>query len=515
VVAEGGPQYEKPIRRSKKWNRLRRTVQILVLLLFLSLLLATRRGTATFMPFDLFLRLDPLAGISAMLASRSWSLPLALGGVTLLLTLVAGRAWCGWLCPLGTLLDWTPAHHPHLNTRDIPPYWRQVKYFLLLTIVLAAMLGSLAPFILDPITLLLRSTTSVLLPAINYLLMALERGLYHFGLFQSPVAWFDTTVRGSLLGEPSFFLPNLWLALVFASVLALNAIRPRFWCRYLCPTGAFLGLISKVSILRHQVDNAKCVACQQCATICPTGAIDPEQKFTASTAECTTCLDCVQACPTGAIAFSKHLGLAPSYHYDPSRRQFLASIALATVGAALLRIVPTFQKTNATIRPPGTSEEQLLDRCLRCGECVKICPTGGLQPSLSASGWYNVWTPALVPRQGYCHYSCNSCGQICPTKAILDLPLARKRQTVIGVAAIDEKRCLPYSEGRDCAVCEEMCPVPQKAIMLEEHTVVSSSGQTTTVLRPRVVRDLCIGCGTCEYHCPLDGEAAIRVFPRT
>jgi NAD-dependent dihydropyrimidine dehydrogenase PreA subunit len=64
----------------------------------------------------------------------------------------------------------------------------------------------------------------------------------------------------------------------------------------------------------------------------------------------------------------------------------------------------------------------------------------------------------------------------------------------------------------DCIVCEEMCPVPDKAVKLDEVEVVNAQGESVVVKRPRVVRDLCIGCGICEYACPLNGESAIRVY---
>jgi len=91
----------KPIMKAATWRRVRQTVQAVALLLFLYLLLGTRQGGATFLPHDLFFRLDPLAGLTAMLAGRRWIASLALGGVTLLLTLLLGRVWCGWLCPAG------------------------------------------------------------------------------------------------------------------------------------------------------------------------------------------------------------------------------------------------------------------------------------------------------------------------------------------------------------------------------------------------------------------------------
>lgn len=117
-------------------------------------------------------------------------------------------------------------------------------------------------------------------------------------------------------------------------MLAHNAIRPRFWCRYLCPLGALLGPFSKVAWLRHTVDEAACTACQRCARLWPTGTIDPRRNFAADPAECTLCLDCLTGCPTKAIAFRGRWGLAAWRGYDPSRRQVLASLGVAMAGFA-------------------------------------------------------------------------------------------------------------------------------------------------------------------------------------
>ncbi len=83
---------------------------------------------------------------------------------------------------------------------------------------------------------------------------------------------------------------------------------------------------------------------------------------------------------------------------------------------------------------------------------------------------------------------------------------------MIGQAYIDQNRCIPWADDRTCIVCEEMCPLPEKAIKLEDVTVTTADGQETSVRRPRVVRERCIGCGICENRCPLPGPAAIRVF---
>jgi NAD-dependent dihydropyrimidine dehydrogenase PreA subunit len=124
-------------------------------------------------------------------------------------------------------------------------------------------------------------------------------------------------------------------------------------------------------------------------------------------------------------------------------------------------------------------------------------------------------TPVLVPRIGQCDYGCNACGQVCPTGAIPGLTLEDKRLAVIGHAYVDRSRCLPWADGRNCIVCEEMCPLPEKAIQLEEVATWAPDGQQATVKRPHVIHERCIGCGVCENRCPLAGEAAIRIYAPT
>jgi ferredoxin len=143
---------------------------------------------------------------------------------------------------------------------------------------------------------------------------------------------------------------------------------------------------------------------------------------------------------------------------------------------------------------------------------VRVCPTQGLQPSLFEGGVQNLLTPRLVPRLGYCSFPCNACGQVCPTGAIPPLALEDKQQTSIGLARVDRDRCLPWAYATPCIVCEEACPVADKAIKLEEAEGVDLQGEPVLLQRPYVVRELCIGCGVCEYQCPQGGEAAVRVY---
>lgn len=106
---------------------------------------------------------------------------------------------------------------------------------------------------------------------------------------------------------------------------------------------------------------------------------------------------------------------------------------------------------------------------------MKVCPTNVLQPSLR-TGWDGMFTPEMSFVHGYCDYSCNECGKVCPTGAIQALTLEAKRTTVIGRAYIDRNRCIPWADFKDCIVCQELCPTPEKAIVLQVESVVDPKG---------------------------------------
>lgn len=501
------PTPEKKQTLSKKWTRLRRTVQTLSLLIFLYLLIITVQGVTGRLPNDLFFHLDPLNGIASILASRSWIAPMALGVITLVLAVAFGRAWCGWICPMGTILDWTPSRSSCKNP-GISPLWSQGKYFFLFAIIVGAALGNLTLNILDPITVLFRTIASVILPGLNWAIEGTESWLYGFQALRPIVDWVDGALSGWLLNSQPFYWPNIVILALFAAVLGLNAVRSRFWCRYLCPLGGLLALISKIAFIRYIVDAEKCISCRKCSTLCPTGAIRPERDFSADTSECTTCLNCMEGCPTGAISFGKINKLESQQ--NTTRRQLVYSIGAAAIIAVLIRFFPAAAgKTDKLVRPPGSNEETLNNQCIRCGECMKVCPTGVIQPSPSVDE-AKLWTPVLKTRLGYCDYSCNSCGVICPTGAIANLTLDEKRRIVIGVARIDQSRCITWAEDRDCIVCEEMCPVPEKAIVLGGGGRGRGEGGGR---HPHVIEDLCIGCSICEHQCPVSGESAIRIYP--
>jgi len=497
-----------------RWRRARQAVQALAFSLYVYLLFAALQRRAAFPLADLFFRLDPLAALGAMLAARKWVPRLALALITTGLTLLLGRVWCGWLCPLGTLLEWVRFPAATQRAATLSPHWRMVKNVVLLVILAMALFGSLSLLILDPITLFTRTMTTAILPALNFLVTAVEHALYTIPALRPAIGWVEKTLRGPVLPviQPVFG-QNALIAVLFLGILALNALADRFWCRYLCPLGALLGLLSKVSLLRPIVRPA-CNRCGQCVGACRVDAIDTGEGYDIVPSECTVCLDCLSACPEGGVEFRWHWRPAPAREYDPNRRQALAALMAGAAGVALLRTGARAKQPHPQlVRPPGVGdEEDFLSRCIRCSQCMKVCPTSGLQPVLFEAGLEGLWTPRLVPRLGHCDFGCNACGQVCPSGAIPTLDLARKREAVLGLGVVDRDRCLPWAHGIPCIVCEEMCPVPEKAIRLEEVSVTDDRGDMVLVQRPYVLEDLCIGCGICEYQCPVEGEAAIRVY---
>jgi polyferredoxin len=502
-------------------RRVRQVSQALFLAFAVFLLFAALADRPLFALADIFFRFDPLSGLTAMLAARAWIPRLGLGLVTVALTLLLGRVWCGWVCPMGTLLDWVRIPAADKRQARVSARWRQAKYLLLAAALACALIGSSALLVVDPLALFTRGMSVLVLPALDRAVTGLERAMYTVPLLSPLVDWLESWLRGPVLPvKPHASAENGWVFLLLAGILALNALAERFWCRYICPLGGLLGLLSRFSLFRPQI-GSKCRACAKCSRACPVGAIAVGEQYQVAPSECVVCLDCLVDCPRQDIGLRPALPPRPSLAEQkvapsPSRRALLG-----TAGAALAASLVAETSLSARlpdpllVRPPGAQDEAaFLARCLRCSECIRVCPTGGLQPTGLGGGLESLFTPRLVSRLGACDYACTACGQTCPSGAIPLLELAEKREVQIGLASIDRNRCLPWSYDTACIVCEEMCPRPDKAIRLEEVTVTAADGSPFVLQRPYVVRDLCIGCGICENQCPLESQSAVRVFSR-
>ncbi len=200
---------------------------------------------------------------------------------------------------------------------------------------------------------------------------------------------------------------------------------------------------------------------------------------------------------------------------DLGRRSVLLAGLSGLGGGLLFAIHPQASKKTfnpSLIRPPGSlAEDEFLAKCIRCGECMKVCPTNAIQPSGLEAGLEGSWTPVMKMSTGYCEYECNLCSQVCPTHAIRQTTVEEKQKIKIGLAYFDRNRCLPWAYSRSCIVCEEHCPTPKKAIWFEEVEMLNAAGEKVSVKQPYVDPDLCIGCGICEAKCPVRGQAAVRV----
>jgi polyferredoxin len=514
---------DKPKKKNRKvnlsgpWVIARKSVQYLALAVFLALFLGSRQDGFAGDLINIPLRLDPLLVLSHLLASRTFLASSALALIIIFITLLFGRAWCGWLCPLGTTLDLFALHRWRKNRSMPSEGWRQVKYTLLLIIIAAAVFGNLTLLFLDPLTILLRTLTVSFWPAANQVVSTLEMTLYQVPALAEPVSNFDAWLRPMIMPlQPAYYRDAVLFATLFLGVIGLDLFATRFWCRYLCPLGGFLGLLSKVSFFRRRLTQ-ECKGCILCTNLCPTGTIDPAKGYASDPGECTMCLECLDTCPRGLTTFNPKFSFAEWNEYDPNRRQALLSIGTAVAAVALFRSDIFAKREPPTLlRPPGVLDVNpdavAFTQCTRCSECIRVCPTNGLQPAVFDAGVEGLGSPVLLPRIGYCDYSCSACGQVCPVGAIPKLSLDDKRLQVIGKAYIDENRCLAWSDHVPCIVCEEMCPLPKKAVQLEEAEVWGPDGTQVKLQLPHVLRDLCIGCGICEYKCPVDSDAAIRIY---
>ncbi len=469
-------------------------------------------------PINWILHLDPLVALGTILSTGKfyWPLHCALG--TVVITIIFGRFFCGWVCPFGSLHQFvgfwgnrkkTAAQKIRLNKYRNA---QSIKYYILvLFLVMAAfpsISASLQTGLLDPIPLVTRSFQLVLLPIF-------DRGTY---LTSVNVRYYEYG----------------WLIFaVFATAVLLNLVIPRFYCRFICPLGAFLGIINRFSIWRIGKNKSECINCKLCEKSCE-GGCEPGGKIRIS--ECVLCFNCLDDCGHEIISYQTRPSLAGEItNPDISRRGFILSLVSGVLVIPAVRLSGKLRGNwyHKVIRPPGAlAEEEFLKRCIKCGQCMRVCPTNVIQPGGFEGGLENLWTPVLNNRIGSsgCQLNCVACGQICPTSAIRPITLSEKLGTgefaeagpiKLGTAFLDRGRCLPWAMNKPCIVCEENCPVSPKAIYTQEFfntirdgilSVKKATGNTIETIENKLLPDK---FATGDYYCAVEGGQRRKIVSNT
>ncbi len=430
--------------------------------------------------------------------------------VILILTVLFGRVYCSTVCPLGTLQDvvgFAARKKQKRRAFQFSEPHNVLRYsILILTVLLLAGGSGFLLNLLDPFSSFGRIFSNLFRPVVlavnNVAAIAFERLGVHT-LYQ--VQW-AVIAPVSACVSLAILMLILWLA----------ATRGRLYCNTVCPVGALLGLLSKISFLQISIDPGACKGCKLCEGVCKAGCIDHRKK-TVDISRCVGCCNCFAVCPREGLRFEKRWRRrVPAAKPDLGRRGFILNsgiylLGLAGVAEQMKKTVqsrPTMipERVTSPVSPPGSgSIEHFTSTCTACHLCVSSCPSRVLVPSFLEFGFFRVMQPRMNFRTGHCNYDCTICMNVCPSGAILPLTVEKKKLTQVGVAKFIKENCVVYTDNTDCGACSEHCPT--KAVNM----VPYPNPANKRLVIPEVKPEYCIGCGGCEHACPTKPYKAIYV----
>lgn len=504
---------------------IRRITQLFFFVLFLWFCIVTTIGDRLWQlrgwPVNWLLELDPLVALGTVITTKRLYAGLLWSLLTVVLTIFLGRVFCGWICPLGSIqqfVGWLARRkRRHAEKVALNKYRRlQVtKYYLLIGLLSAAAASLVNELLVLPgrntglwLGVVAVCLVGLTLVAVRKLVGNTKRAFGWFialvlawafvGLVWRPANVLVGSLQTGLLdpiplvyrsvnlvllplvgGVPPSqrFYTGAWIiGAVFLSAVFLTVLVPRFYCRFICPLGALFGLLVRWTPLRIGKQTSQCTTCGLCETDCE-GGCEPAGKIRLS--ECVLCMNCLKRCSQQQLVYGTDRSAAGEVDSaEVNRRGFLVAAVsgVASVPAMRLSGLTARNWPAALVRPPGALEEtEFLDRCIKCGQCMRVCPTNVIQPALLQAGVEGLWTPILNFRIGTsgCQLTCVACSNVCPTGALRPLSIEEKLgigpfesagPIRLGTAFIDRGRCLPWAMDAPCLVCQENCPVSPKAI---------------------------------------------------
>ncbi len=444
-------------------------------------------------------------------------------------TLIFGRVYCSVVCPLGVMQDlfgWLGLRAKR-NRYGFSKEKKALRYGML-TLFAIALLAGVASFValLAPYSSYGRIVTNLFAPVYE----GFNNILAYFAARGESYAFYHKEIVFKGLG--TFVVASL----SFVAIAFLSYRNGRTYCNTVCPVGTVLSFLARVSLFRPVIDTAKCVNCTACGKRCKAACIDTKNHRIDYT-RCVACMDCIENCTAGAISYKfvkpakKSAARADSAEHpseesqpkavvndapaDLSRRKYLLMKETQAVAGVvkeqekdedgwLAAIVDKqIPERQTEIVPPGAgSIRNLTQHCTGCQLCISKCPNDVLRPS---GNIMTLMQPRSSYERGFCRPECTACADVCPAGAIRKITVEEKSSIQIGHAVWDGGLCLPMAEGVHCGNCARHCP--SGAITMVS---VDPDNEDSPEF-PVVDENRCIGCGECEYVCPVRPLSAIYV----